>query len=74
MDKLGDYIISDEEEPRQKTRKTLAKIPQKTISKKVIRKSNFAQVNINIYQSSYRKWIEKFNSKIYEHFQKVQNV
>ena len=71
MDKLGDYVISDEEEPRPKSRKT-GKIPQKPIQKKIIRKSNFSQVRMNkISEKQYQKWIKKHNSKISDHFKKV---
>ena len=68
MDSLAEYFISDEDEPQPKAKKT-----KSTISKsKTIRKSNFSQVkNINIYENDYQKWIRKFNSKIYDHFQKV---
>ena len=75
MDKLGDYIISDEEEPRPKARKTLNKIAHKQIPKKTIRKSNFSQVRtLKIYETKYRKWIQKNNTKINEFFKKVHKA
>ena len=69
MDNLAEYFISDEDEPQPKSRKT-KKTP--TIKQKLIKKSNFSQVkNINIYEREYQKWIDKFNTKIYDHFKKV---
>jgi hypothetical protein len=68
MDKLGKYLISDEEEPQPKTRKL--KASSKT--QNVIRKSSFTQVKINIYEPKYKNWIKKNNSKIYEFLIKVQ--
>jgi hypothetical protein len=67
MDNLGKYYISDEEEPQPKTRKL------KSSSKisNVIKKSNFSQVKINIYEKNYKRWIQRNNSKIKEFFRKV---
>ena len=68
MDNLAEFFISDEDEPQPKTRKTKKVIPRS----KQIKISNFSQVkNINIFDPEYKKWINKFNSKIYNHFKKV---
>jgi CRISPR/Cas system CMR subunit Cmr6 (Cas7 group RAMP superfamily) len=67
-DNLGKYLISDEEEPQPKTRKL------KSSTKNMIRKSNFTQVNINIFDKKYKEWIRTKNSKIYEFFKKVQKI
>ena len=69
MDGLGKYLISDEDEPQPKSRKL------KSSSSKInpIKKSNFSQVKINIYEKNYKNWIQEKNSKIHEFFQKVPN-
>jgi hypothetical protein len=67
MDNL-EFLISDEDEPQPKTKKMKS---SKSSSKKLIKKSNFSQVKINIYEPEYQKWIIKCNSKINDHFQKV---
>jgi hypothetical protein len=46
-DNLGKYLISDEEKPQPKTRK----IKPSSKPQSVIRKSNFSQVKINIYDT-----------------------
>ena len=67
-DKLKKYYISDEEEPQSKTRKVIKPNPK---PQNVIRKSNFSQVKINIFDRKYKKWIHKNNTKIYDYFKKV---
>ena len=66
MNNINEYLISDEEEPQPKSRKTK--------KSKTIQKSNFSQVKIfNIFEPKYQKWIRKHNSKIYNYFEKVFN-
>jgi hypothetical protein len=64
MDNLGKYLISDEDEPQPKSRK----LKSSSSKQNPIKKSNFSQVKINLYEKNYRIWIQRNNSKIYEFF------